>query len=92
VSLLLTALALSAAQAEAGPWTRYQQGPQKLVVSWAQGGVIAIDYPTWDRCQRAREAVEQEASRRIEAARRSAPPGSTLVGSPWIVYAFCIPA
>jgi hypothetical protein len=88
--VIALALALAAAQAESGPWTKYQQGPQKLVVAWAQGGVTVIDYPTWDRCQRAREAVEKEAERRVEAARRNARPGMVL-GSPWVVYAFCIP-
>lgn len=87
------ALALMLAQQpEQGPWTKYQNGPQKLVLTWAQGGVIAIDYPTYDRCQRAREQVEIEAARRAsEATKRAKDQGGVLVGSPWSVYAFCIP-
>lgn len=88
---MIALLAALMAQAEPGPWVKYQQGPQKLVVTWAQGGVTVIDYPNWDRCQRAREAVESEARRRIEASRQNAAPGALVVGSPWLVYAFCIP-
>lgn len=84
-------LALGLAQAQTGPWTKYQQGPQKLVLAWAQGGVTVIDYPNWDRCQRARETVEMEAQRRREASRKNATPGAVVAGAPWTVYAFCIP-
>lgn len=87
--IVASVAALLLAQAETGPWTKHQQGPQKLVLTWPQGGVAVIDYPSWDRCQRAREAVEFEAQRRTEAARRNAPAG--VIGSPWTVYAFCIP-
>lgn len=69
-----------------------RQAAHKLIVAWAQGGVIALDYPNWDRCQRARAVVEREAARRIQNARRTAPPGGVLVGAPWTAYAFCIPA
>jgi hypothetical protein len=91
VILSAIVLALLPTQAQEGPWTKYQQGPQKLIVAWAQGGVTVIDYPTWDRCQRASEAVEQEAVKRRDLARERALPGAIVTGSPWTVYAFCIP-
>lgn len=88
----MISLAIALALAQTGPWTKYQSGPQKLIVTWAQGGVSVIDYPSYDRCQRAREAVEQESARRVaDAASRATERGGQLVGSPWTVYALCIP-
>lgn len=65
--------------------------PHKLLVFWAQGGAVVIDYPSAERCERARLAVEREGQRRIQASRDNAPPGA-IVGAPWIAYAFCVPA
>ena len=84
--LALFALALVAAPAYA------QGGGYKLVLSWAQGGITVIDYPNSARCDAARKAVEADAKRRFdEGQARAAREGTVMVGSPWTLYALCIP-
>lgn len=68
-----------------------QPAPYKLILSWAQGGIIAVDYPSKSRCDRAMSAVENERDRRIDGAPKQLPDGGIIVGAPWVVYAFCIP-
>lgn len=47
----LVAIAFAAAAAPAA------DSPYKLVVTWYQSGITAIDYPSRARCERAREAL-----------------------------------
>ena len=84
LSFALAALAVPAsAQAPA---------PHKLILTWSAGGITVVDYPSASRCASAQRAVEAEGQRRTEAARVTAEKsGGMIVGSPWIVYAFCVP-
>lgn len=65
-------------------------GPAKLIITWYQGGIVAVDYPSQSRCEQARGFVQAEVRRRYQASQASMPPGSVTVGvSP--NGAFCIP-
>lgn len=76
---LLVATALSLALPAA---VHAQVSPYKLIITWYQSGIIAIDYPNKARCERAREAVlERTRERTLKA---GLPPESGDI-------AFCIP-
>lgn len=84
-------MALIGALAIASPAQAQQAAPYKLIITWAQGGVAVVDYPSANRCEKGRSAVEQEAERRASQAPRQLPGGGMIIGSPWVAYAFCIP-
>lgn len=83
-------LVVSGAEANA-----QQAGSSKLVLTWSQGGITTIDYPTQARCRAAADAVQAEADRRlVDSQRRAqdrAQQGIMQTGGPWVVYGFCIP-
>ena len=70
-------------------------GPSKLVLTWSQGGITTIDYPTQNRCRAAADAVQAEADQRLADSQRRAQErarqGIIQTGGPWVVYGFCIP-
>lgn len=69
-----------------------QSASTKLILTWSQGGIVVVDYPSAARCEQARQAIEAERERRVaEAERSAARRGGTLVGAPWAVYGICIP-
>ena len=69
-----------------------QSGAYRLILTWSQGGITTVDYPSAARCEMARRAVEAEREARITAAeRRSAAQGGIMTGAPWTIYALCIP-
>lgn len=83
------ALLLALAQPQEGPWTKYQ-GPFKLIITWHGSNLTVIDYPSFQRCDLARQAVAAEAERRQRASDAAMPAGSVRIGtSP--NGAFCIP-
>lgn len=66
----------------AAPATAQSDGPYKLIITWYQSGIIAIDYPSKARCERARDAVLERSRER--AVKQGLPPESGDI-------AFCIP-
>jgi hypothetical protein len=66
---------------ERGPWDNYS-GPTKLVITWYQSGIVAIDYPNRARCEAARAVV---LARGRERARQIGMPLESADN------AFCIP-
>lgn len=56
--------------------------PYKLIITWYQAGIIAIDYPSKQRCERARDAVLMTMRERAKRAGMPAESGE---------IAFCIP-
>lgn len=78
----MKALAAVMALAVSAPASAQYDGPYKLIITWYQSGIIAIDYPNKQRCERAREAVL--ATMRERALKARLPPESGEI-------AFCIP-
>lgn len=94
--MIVLALMLLVAQ-NANPFDQFDpkpapfSGPAKLVITWYQSGLIAIDYPNQTRCEQARTFVEAEVRRRSQANQAEMPQGSVTLGVP-AKGAFCIPA
>lgn len=55
------------------------------------GSMAVVEYPTQQRCEAARAAVEREIARRAAEARRNLQPGAILVELPLAGVAFCLP-
>lgn len=73
------------------PASAQQPGPYKLVVAFDRGGITAIDYPTLDRCERAKRAVQADFLLRLDRSRANAVPGAIVTGAPYHFEAVCIP-
>lgn len=86
--MIAALVALAMAQAQTGPWTKYQ-GPFKLVITWNQS-ITVVDYPSFVRCDAARKAVEAEVQQRARENLAAMPEGTRVVGRS-TNGAFCIP-
>lgn len=62
-----------------------------LVITYTPGGVVTVPYPTAERCERGRRALEIDLQRRIERRDRNSPPGAMTVGTPYHLQGVCIP-
>lgn len=62
-----------------------------LVITYTPGGVTSIPYPSVERCERARMALEADLRRRIAARDANAPPGAVVVGVPYHLQGACVP-
>lgn len=65
--------------------------PYHLVISYSPGGVTSIPYPSSERCERGRRALEIDVQRRIEKRNKNSPPGAVVVGTPYHLQGVCIP-
>ena len=72
-----------------------QAGPSKLVLTWSQGGITAVDYPSQARCRAAADAIRAEAEQRLADSQRRAQEraaqGVVQISGPSLVTGFCIP-
>ena len=71
-----------AALAFTSPAGAQADGPYKLIITWYQSGIVAIDYPSRARCERARLAVAERMRAKAVASGLPAESGDV---------AFCIP-
>jgi hypothetical protein len=84
------------AVAPANPFDRLDQnpvafaGPAKLIITWYQSGLTAVDYPSQAKCEQARMFVEEEVRRRLRESAAAMPAGAVTIGVP-ANGAFCIP-
>lgn len=67
-------------------------GAYHLVVTYPNGGTVAIDYPSQARCERALTVLEADFAKRIRESRANAPAGAVVVGTPYHYVGVCIPA
>jgi len=73
----------------AAPAVHAEQG-YKLLVAFDRGGMSVINYPSFERCIRAKDAVEADLQRRLNAGRDNMP-GAVIIGPPYHFIATCIP-
>ena len=63
----------------------------KLIVTYSPGGLLIVDYPNHERCERARLALVADAEKRKVEAKDNAPQGAVLVGGPFVLRGVCVP-
>lgn len=85
-TLLALALAVFSLPAAA------QAAPYKLVILWGNDGVVAIDYPSKERCETAVTALKFRKAQEVENRKpKSTPGGGVLMSPPWQMEMICIP-
>lgn len=94
--MIASLIALAMAQAQTGPWTKYQHGaapaperlgpgPHTLVISHGEA-ITRMDYRTGSLCQRARDEIRRQVTPPVPG-----PDDPLVYYGPPRTKAFCVP-
>lgn len=83
---LLMIAAPSIASAQSG------SSPHKLIVALSEGGITSIDYPSSERCLRAKAVIDADKDQRIaEQKARANVEGGIITRYGFITFTLCVP-